>query len=145
MLKSIILTTGLGAGTLAAATIPEGTSSFIQYGALGLLGACVMYVITRLVPQAMDSRRKETEAFLTTLTSEREKIIASMEKLTKSHEDELVAARRETDQMIRHLNQTTGEERKIWAELMTEVKVFMSRNTEILCDVRDHLKDNARK
>ncbi len=129
MIKVFMMLMGISAGSIIAAgqaavnVGDEGANYIQQYGALGILGLLAVYVVTKLVPQAIESRRKESQAFLLTLTSEREKLVESMEKMTESHSD-----------VIREINTTSKEEHRAWARVLEE-------NTKELQEVREAIRN----
>jgi len=140
-LKIFCAAGGLGSGIAMLAQEMMGDTPVLQYGAIGVLGVCAIYVTTKLVPMAIEGRQKETEAFITTLTSEREKLVASMTKLTDTHVSEMATARAETEALLRDLNITSLTERKVWAEMMKESNQIHSQNTVLLTKVSETLSD----
>jgi FlaA1/EpsC-like NDP-sugar epimerase len=140
-LKLFCAAGGLGSGAAILAQEVIGDVPVLQYGAIGVLGVCAIYVTTKLVPMAIQGRQKETTAFITTLTEEREKLVASMEKLTNTHVKEMAMARAETEALLRDLNIATLTERKVWAAMMKESNQIHSQNTVLLTEVSTTLKD----
>lgn len=130
MIKETMALTGVSVGTIIAAGQAavgvEGANYIQQYGALGILGLLAIYVVTKLVPKAIENRRNESQAFLLTLTTEREKLVESMEKMTTTHTD-----------LIREINTSTKEEHRAWARVLEE-------NTKGLQEVRDAIKNNGK-
>jgi len=126
---------GMGGSTVLLIAEAAQSSSIIQYGAMGILGACAIYVVTKLVPMSIESRRLETAAFIETLTSEREKLVSSMEKLDKGHARE-----------IEIINTAAHDERKAWAGLMNESNVLHAKSYGMLRELSVTLraiKDNT--
>lgn len=140
-LKIFCAAGGLGSGVAMLAQEMMGDTPVLQYGAIGVLGVCAIYVTTKLVPMAIEGRQKETEAFISTLTNEREKLVASMTKLTDTHVSEMAAARAETEALLRDLNIASLTERKVWASMMKESNTIHSQNTVLLTEVSTTLKD----
>jgi len=140
-LKLFCAAGGLGSGVAILAQEIIGDTPVLQYGAIGVLGVCAIYVTTKLVPMAIEGRAKETEAFITTLTTEREKLVASMTKLTDTHVSEMATARAETEALLRDLNCATLTERKVWAEMMKDSNTIHRENTVLLTEVSTTLKD----
>lgn len=120
---------------LAAEAVSAVNNPAVQYGAIGILGACTIYVVTKLVPMSIKSRREETAAFIETLTSEREKLVASMEKIDRGHVKE-----------IDTINQAAHTERKLWAGLMQESNILHTKSYGMLKELSITLraiKDNT--
>jgi hypothetical protein len=140
-LKLFATAGGLGSGVAILAQEVIGGSPALQYGAIGVLGICAIYVTTKLVPMAIEGRRKETEAFITTLTDEREKLVLSMEKLTDTHVNEIATHRSETEKLLRDLNDSTLTERKTWAMIIRDTNEIHRENTKLLTEVSSTLKN----
>ena len=138
MFKFIAAFSAMGTGTLVAQA--PATHGFVEYGAIGVLGACAIYVITKLVPLAIHSREKEVDAFLHTLTQEREKAFTAMDAKCALCRTEFLASHAESEKLIRELNEKAENERKVWAEVMKEANVIHARNYGILQEVVETLK-----
>lgn len=113
----------------------------IQYGAIGVLGVCAIYVTTKLVPSAIKSRQKETEAFISTLTTEREKLVSSMERMEESHNKEVTERRKGTESLIKELNVAQLAERSEWLKVIKVSNVVQDRNVIALKEIAVHLDD----
>lgn len=107
----------------------------IQYGAIGVLGVCAIYVTTKLVPMSIKSRQEETAAFIETLTTEREKLVSSMERIATTNSESNSTARRETEELLKVINRSHREERKTWSELMGESNVLHTKSYTLLQDL----------
>ena len=112
---------------------PDDTTHYVQYGALGILALCAIWLMTRIIPDAMRQRQKETHDMMQTLITEREKLVASMEKLVEVHSNEVKEGRNKQEQLIRDLTNRAEQERKEWAvmaresiQLNTKVEMVLS-------------------
>ena len=110
MLHTIPTVVG-GVGSLfILAQVPSTSPAYLQYGAMGILAACGWYLVARIIPSAMHARQEETTSALVALTTEREKLVASMEKMAIMHSAEVKIARLETNKLVENLHNDAKEE-----------------------------------
>lgn len=145
MTKLLIALGGAGSSIFLMGQAAEGGSKemdYIHYGAMGVLAVCVVYMVIKIVPDAMVERAKETQAFISTLTEERQKLVASMEALTTLHANEIANARKDSERMIREMHLDSIEERKEWAKLMREGIEIQAKTHAALDNMSYFLRTN---
>lgn len=127
MIKSIIATASATGSYGVYALASDIGSLPMQLTALGFFGASVLYVIAKIVPEAMKQRQEETRAFIT-----------AVEKMTENHAQQLNNARIQADESIRRQSETARLERGDWLKTLdkqTSVLETIARKIE-QCGVR---------
>ena len=139
LIKSILAAGGMGTGLIIASTPDH--DAFVQYGALGIIGACCVYVIVKIVPFVINTRKKELGEFLVLLTNERDKSTALIDKLATAFNKELAQNRSEGEKLIRDLNDGILKERITWAQLISVSHTTCDKHVQLLDEIARSLKE----
>lgn len=149
MIKLVLGMSGAAGGLLMLGTAPVDPAHigtpYVQYGAMGILALCAVWLVTKIIPDAMKQRQAEVHDMMGALITEREKLVASMEKLVDVHTAELKEAREKQDKLIRDLATSTEAERKEWSaltrdsiEIQTKVQLALTEMTVALRGCQMH-------
>ena len=143
MMKLVLGVSGAAGSVLMLGTggpVSDPSHSYVQYGAMGILALCAIWLVTKIIPDAMKQRQVEIKEMLSTLITEREKLVSSMENLVNTHSSELREARHEAEKLVRDLTLNSEQERKEWATLTRESIEVQARTQVALTEITSVLR-----
>lgn len=151
MMLKMTLTTVAGSASLflakVGAMVDTPVGSVLQFGALGILALCAVYLVAKIIPESMAQRRNEAKEMLDALVGEREKLVQSMDALVDRHSKELVEAKAKSEQLIKEFHDEAIVERREWAiitrdsiRVQTEVHGTLLKLSEALSKLEDARK-----
>lgn len=129
--QSAITITSMDGSLAVLAASSEFSEPILQFGAIGVLGVSAWYLLSRIVPNAMQQRQQESADF-----------IRAMREMSSEHANEIKDARRDTEASINKFYTDAKEEREIWRSQIHQLNETMKETNSAIGRLAEAFRNN---